>query len=117
MCGTVSKQTIKIRREFRNQEETRYIKKDSVPINTDLNMKTNSFEHLSLEEKVDELSEKGVYLMCRQNSIYNIFLYGLGNLYVEVLYFKKNNRIQNIEVASTDKVIDFYLDEMIFEFS
>ncbi len=80
-------------------------------------MKPNTFEDLSLEQKVDELSEKGVYLMCRQNSIYNIFLYGLDGLYVEVLYFKKNNRIQNIEIASTDKVLDFYLDEMIFEFS
>jgi hypothetical protein len=80
-------------------------------------MKPNRFEHLSLEEKVDELSERGVYLMCRQNSIYNVFLYGIGGLYVEVMYFKKNNRIQNIEVVSTDKVIDFYLDEMSLEFS
>ena len=80
-------------------------------------MKPNRFEHLSLEEKVDELSERGVYLMCRQNSIYNVFLYGIGGLYVEVMYFKKNNRIQNIEVVSNDKVIDFYLDEMSLEFS
>jgi hypothetical protein len=80
-------------------------------------MKQNRFENLSLEEKVDELSERGVYLMCRQNSVYNIFLYGIGGMYVEVLYFKKTNRIQNIEIASTDKVIDFYLDEMVLEFS
>jgi len=80
-------------------------------------MRQNYFEHLSLEEKVDELSSRGVYLMCRQNSIFNVFLYGIDGLYVEVLYFKTNNRMQNIEVASSDKVIDFYLNEMILEIS
>jgi hypothetical protein len=80
-------------------------------------MRQNYFEYLTLEEKVDELSSRGVYLMCRQNSIYNVFLYGIDGLYVEVLYFKKNNRMQNIEVVSSEKAIDFYLNEMVLEFS
>jgi hypothetical protein len=106
---------IKIQKELQNKPGKKFVSSFK-PLKNQY-MKANAFENLSLEAKVDELSERGVYLMCRQNSIYNIFLYGIAGIYVEVLYFKKNNRIQNIEVASSDKVIDFYLDEMVLEFS
>jgi len=72
----------------------------------------HSFEQLSLTEKIDMLSRNGVYLMCRKNSVYNIFLYGINGIYVEVLYFRKNNEIQNIMGISTDKAVDMYLNDI-----
>jgi len=78
-------------------------------------MNAQTFEELSLEEKIDLLTCKGSYLMSRKNSMYNIFLYGVSGLYVEVLYFRKNNRIQNIIEISSNKVMDYYLEEMVVE--
>jgi len=78
-------------------------------------MTFDQFENLSLEEKVDALGEEGVYLMNRQNSIYHIFLYGIGRLYVEVLFLKKTNLMQNAELVTTEKVINSYLNQLTVE--
>jgi len=79
-------------------------------------MRSSYFDSCTLEEKIELLSTEGVYLMCRKNSLYNIFLYSIDRLYIEVLYQRKSSEMQNILLITTEKVLDYYLNEMSFEF-
>jgi hypothetical protein len=58
------------------------------------------------------LSAQGVYLMSRQDPIYNISLYGLNGIFIEVWYFKMDDEIDRIEVVKEQEVLDIYLDRI-----
>ena len=79
-------------------------------------MTTTYFAKLSLKEKIDLLSDDATYLMSRQNFLYNIFLYGVRDLYVEVWYLRKTNQLQDIEVITSNKAMELYLNKMNLEF-
>jgi len=70
------------------------------------------FETLSLEDKVNVLGKDGVYLMCRQNQLFNVLLYSIYGMYVEAWFFKKSNMLDSIDIISNEKAVDLYLEKI-----
>jgi hypothetical protein len=70
------------------------------------------FETLSLEDKVNVLGKDGLYLMCRQNQLFNILLYSIYGMYAEAWFFKKSNMLDSIDIINDEKAVELYLEKM-----
>jgi hypothetical protein len=74
-------------------------------------MNANEFADLPLKEKVYIVFEHGNEITSRQFLYFNIKLYSLFGFFAEVWYIPKNNKIDRVEVISTDEILSLYKSE------
>ncbi|MFP4288690.1 MAG: hypothetical protein ACLFQS_05485 [Bacteroidales bacterium] len=69
------------------------------------------FNNYPLKEKVYLLFEHGNELASRQFLYFNIKLYTLFGFFAEVWYVPNNNKIEKVEVLTTDEILSLYKNE------
>jgi len=79
-------------------------------------MTSTAFQILTMEEKIDHLSDAGVFLMSRDTLFHNVFLYGYEGIYVEVFYLKLTTAVDKIEVLRDEKILNIYLGKINLSF-
>jgi hypothetical protein len=71
-------------------------------------MKESEFQALSHQEKVELLFDNGQELMNRIYVFYNIKLYSVFDLYVELWYKQTTNKIDKVIVVKLTDVVHLY---------
>lgn len=74
-------------------------------------MNATEFANLPLKEKVYIVFEHGNEITSRQFLYFNIKLYSLYGFFAEVWYIPNNNKIDRVEVISTDEILSLYKSE------
>ena len=69
------------------------------------------FNNYPLKEKVYLLFEHGNELVSRQFLYFNIKLYTLFGFFAEVWYVPNSNKIEKVEVLTTDEILSLYKNE------
>ena len=75
-------------------------------------MQERTFRKLSLQQRYQKLKQDGVYIASRISNGYNVHLFGLGGMYVEVWRPIGLNYIRWIEIQKNQKLLDEYLDNL-----
>ena len=71
------------------------------------------FRLLSTTQKGEYVFQEGDYIVLREYYNHRINLYSLFDFFVEVWYFPAENKIEEIEVMESEKILDQYIDKMI----
>ncbi len=74
-------------------------------------MNATEFANLPLKEKVYLIFEHGNEIASRQFLYFDIKLYSFFEFFAEVWYIPNNNKIDRVEVVSTDEVLSLYKSE------
>ncbi len=74
-------------------------------------MKAHEFANYPLKEKVYLVFEHGNEIATRQFLYFTIKLYTLFGFFAEVWYVPNNNRIEKVEVLTTDEILSLYKNE------
>jgi hypothetical protein len=74
-------------------------------------MNASEFANCPLKEKVYLVFEHGNEVAVRQFLYFNIKLYTLFGFFAEVWYVPNNNKIDKVEVLSTDEILNLYKNE------
>ena len=70
------------------------------------------FKLLSLDEKISQLYEHGVYIGKCKRQGNSVLLYQLENFYVEVFYTKHRCYVSRLHCFTSTALLDPYLDEI-----
>jgi len=74
-------------------------------------MNANEFAILPVKEKVYLVFEHGNEITTRQFLYFNIKLYTLFDFFAEVWYIPTSNKIDRVEILSTDEILILYKNE------
>ncbi len=74
-------------------------------------MNEKDFAILPLKEKVYLVFEHGNEVAVRQFLYFNIKLYTLFGFFAEVWYIPNNNKIEKVDVLTTDEILTLYKNE------
>ncbi len=74
-------------------------------------MKAHEFENYPLKEKIFLVFEHGNEIASRQFLYFNIKLYTLFGFFTEVWYIPHSNKIDKVELLSTDEILSLYKNE------
>lgn len=74
-------------------------------------MKAHEFENFPLKEKIFLVFEHGNEIASRQFLYFNIKLYTLFGFFAEVWYIPHSNKIDKVQVLSTDEILSLYKNE------
>lgn len=70
------------------------------------------FTYLSLTKKFELISEQGKYIGVREYYNHFINLYSIGDDFIEVWYFRPENKITKIEKLTDLRTLDLYISHM-----
>jgi len=74
-------------------------------------MDDKKFSKLPLKEKIYLIFEHGNEIATRQFLYFNIKLYTLFGFFAEVWYVPSGNKIEKVEILSTDEILSLYKNE------
>ncbi len=74
-------------------------------------MKAPEFNNYPLQQQAYLLLDQGTEIASRQFLYFNIKLYTLSGFFAEIWYVPKYNKIEKIEVLSTDEILSLYKNE------
>jgi hypothetical protein len=73
-------------------------------------MTETQFQELSFYDRGIVLFTEGTFMLMKSTDSYNISLYSLYGMYVEVAHSKKDDKIKSIELVSSEARKLFYQD-------
>jgi hypothetical protein len=74
-------------------------------------MDDKKFSKLPIKEKIYLIFEHGNEIATRQFLYFNIKLYTLFGFFAEVWYVPSGNKIEKVEILSTDEILNLYKNE------
>jgi hypothetical protein len=74
-------------------------------------MNATEFVNFPVKEKVYLIFEHGNEIASRQFLYFNIKLYTLFGFFAEVWYIPNSNKIDKVEVLTTDEILSLYKNE------
>jgi hypothetical protein len=73
---------------------------------------STSYNSLTFDEKVEVLWSRGRLLIANKFKKFDRSLYAVDNFFVEVLYNKKDENIQEIKLVDNKKKLKFYIKQI-----
>lgn len=74
-------------------------------------MDDKKFSKLPIKEKIYLIFEHGNEIATRQFLYFNIKLYTLFGFFAEVWYVPSGNKIEKVEILTTDEILSLYKNE------